>query len=372
MTATAALDLNLVSAFVRVMETGSFTAAARTLGLPKSSISRRVSALERSLRVRLLQRSSRKLVLTEAGRLYFERARTALGGLADANAAVTDMSQEIAGPIRFTAGNDNTGMIAGLVSEFLTRYPKVQLDVVLTPRRVDMVAEGFDLALRAGRLVDSSLVVRRLGSSDHGLFASRAYLRKAGTPRRVSDLAGHRFVLFGEPHERDHLRLTGPQGEETVKIEGPLVVHDMSFAADAIAAGVGIGLVPEAYCGFALAMMGRMRSPRRDLVRLLPDHGVTGTDVSLVSPPTAYEPTRVALLRDFLAERLRPLMRACAAAAQEQKTSRRLSEQRVRERRGSPGAASIRRRAGAAVPGTNAVQLAKPRPGQETKAKSRD
>jgi DNA-binding transcriptional LysR family regulator len=321
MTATEGLDLNQVSAFVRVMETGSFTAAARTLGLPKSSISRRVSALEKSLRVRLLQRGTRKLVLTEAGRLYFERARAALSGLADANATVTDMSQEIAGPIRFTAGGDNTGMIASLVSEFLGRYPKVQLDVVLTPRRVDLVTEGFDLALRAGPLVDSSLVVRRLGRSDHGLFASRAYLRKAGTPRRVSELAGHRFVLFGEPHQREQLRLVGPQGEETVKVQGPLVVHEMSFAADAVAAGVGIGLVAEAYCGWA--MKGGLRAASRDLVRVLPDHRGIGADLSLVSPPTAYEPTRVALLRDFLAERLRPMMQACTEAAEEQRNGRR-------------------------------------------------
>ena len=320
-TATEAFDLNLVGAFVRVMETGSFTAAARTLGLPKSSVSRRVTALEKSLRVRLLQRSTRKLVLTEAGRLYFERARSALGGLADANAAVADMSQEIAGPIRFTAGPDNTGMMANLVSEFLARYPKVQLEVVLTPRRVDLVAEGFDLAMRAGPLVDSALIVRRLGSTDHGLFASRAYLRKAGKPTRVADLAKHRFVLFGPPHERDQLRLTGPEGEETVKINGPLVVHDMSFATDAIAAGVGIGLVPEIYCGWV--KQGRRRAPRPDLVQLLPDHGVKGSELSLVSPPTAYEPTRVALFRDFIADKLRPLIQACTAAVAEQKASRR-------------------------------------------------
>src|SRR5437773_358822 len=100
--AATAVDLNQVSTFVQVMEAGSFTAAARTLGLPKSSVSRRVSALERSLRVRLLQRSTRKLVLTEAGRAYFERARAALGGLADASEAVADKNRVIAGPIRFT------------------------------------------------------------------------------------------------------------------------------------------------------------------------------------------------------------------------------------------------------------------------------
>jgi DNA-binding transcriptional LysR family regulator len=335
MTATEALDLNQVSAFVRVMEAGSFTAAARTLGLPKSSVSRRVSALERTLRVRLLQRGTRQLVLTEAGRLYFERARAALGGLAEASAAVVDMSQEIAGPIRLTTGGDNTGLIARLLGEFLARHPRVQIEVVMTPRRVDLVAEGFDLALRAGPLVDSSLVVRRLGRSDLGLFASSAYLREAGKPKRVSDLVRHRFVLFGQPHQREQLRLTGPQGEETVKVQGPLVVHDISIAADAVAAGVGIGVLPEAYCGFAHT--GGLRSARRSLVRVLPDHRGAGAELSLVSPPTAYEPTRVALLRDFLAERLAPLMQACASGAgrrtgRSTEESRRSSGESVRRR----------------------------------------
>jgi DNA-binding transcriptional LysR family regulator len=317
MPATPVIDLNHVSTFARVVEAGSFTAAARALGLPKSSVSRRVSALEESLRVRLLQRGTRKLVLTEAGRPYFERVRAALGGLAEANATVTDMSREIAGPIRFTAGGDNTGVLANLMTEFTARHPKVQIEVVMTPRRVDLVNEGFDLALRAGPLVDSSLVVRRLGRNDLGLFASRAYLDKAGKPQRVSDLGRHRFVLIGERHQREHLRLLGPQGEETVKVQGPIIVHEMPFAADAIAAGAGIGLVPERYWGFAAS--GGLRS-FRNLVRVLPEHRVTGEELSLMSPPIAYEPMRVALLRDFLAERLRPLLQGYAQAADAQRS----------------------------------------------------
>jgi len=318
--ATDGLDLNQVTAFVRVMESGSFTAAARELGLPKSSVSRRVSALETALRVRLLQRSTRQLVLTEAGRLYFERARAALRGLAEANVAVTDLSHEI-------AGGDNTGLIANLLAEFLTRYPKIQIDVVLTPRRVDLVAEGFDLALRAGPLVDSALIARRLGRTELGLFASPAYLRKAGRPKSVADLAKHRFVLFGPPHEREQLRLTGPDGEESVKVQGPLVVHDMSFAVDAISTGLGIGLVPDMYLGWLVK--GGMRSGGRDLVRVLPDHGVVGSELSLVSPSTAYEPTRVGLLRDFLAERLRPMILACTLALEAEKAARRTAEVRA-------------------------------------------
>ena len=328
MTATVAeLDLNQVTAFVRVLEAGSFTDAARALRLPKSSVSRRVTALEKALRVRLLQRSTRKLVPTEAGRLYFERARAALAGLADATAAATDMSREIAGPIRFTAANDNTGYLVSLIAEFLARHPKVQLDVVLTPRRVDLVAEGFDLALRAGPLVDSSLIVRRLGRSDHGLFASRAYLRRAGTPRRVSDLAGHRFVLLDALPQRQQLRLSGPGGDETVHIDGPLIAHDMAFAVDAAAAGIGISLVPDAYHGWA--MKGGVRTGWKSLVRLLPDFFIEGAELSLVSPPVAYEPARVGLFRDFLAERLGPLMRGCAAAVQQERAQHREGTKRA-------------------------------------------
>jgi len=325
MTATNGLDLNLVSAFVRVVEDGSFTTAAQKLGLPKSSVSRRVTALERALRVRLLQRSTRKLVLTEAGRLYFERARTSLGGLAEAGAAVTDLSREIAGPIRFTAGGGNTGLLANLLSEFLTRYPNVQIEVVLTARRVDVVAEGFDLALRGGPLVDSSLIARRLGRQELGLFASRAYLRKAGRPRRVADLVKHRLILFGEPPERGQLRLTGPNGEETVKVSGPLVVHDMPFAADVIATGLAIGLIPDIHLGWLTK--GGLRFLRPELERVLPDHGVVGSELSLVSPPTAYEPTRVKLLRDFLTEKLRPMIHASRLTMETETKARRETEQ---------------------------------------------
>jgi DNA-binding transcriptional LysR family regulator len=272
-------------------------------------------------------------VLTEAGRLYFERARSALRGLADANVAVTDLSREIAGPIRFTAGGDNTGLIAGLLAEFLARHPKIQIDVVLTPRRVDLVAEGFDLALRAGPLVDSALIARRLGCTELGLFASRGYLRRAGRPKSVADLAKHRFVLFGPPHEREQLRLTGPDGEELVKIRGPLVVHDMSFAVDAISTGIGIGLVPDMYLGW-MVKGGMRRSGGRDLVRLLPDHGVVGSELSLVSPSTAYEPTRVGLLRDFLTERLRPMIQACTLALEAEKVARRTAEERASKQAG--------------------------------------
>jgi DNA-binding transcriptional LysR family regulator len=315
----ATMDLNLVSTFVRVGELGSFTAAARALGLPTSSVSRKVSALEGALDVRLIQRSTRKLILTEAGRAYFERARASLAGLADATASVADMSHEVAGVIRFTAPPDNAGLLAGFLAEFLARYPKVRLDVVLTARRVDLVAEGIDLALRGGRLGDSSLIVRRIGSGDLALYGAASYFKRAGTPRTLAELARHRFVLYGGPEVRRTLALTGPDGEETVAIDGPLVVDDMIFAGDAVAAGIGIGVLPR--------VLAERRSPRSravmgpPLVRVLPDYRMSGADLSIVSPPKAYEPTRVSLFRDFLAARYTDLLKGCDADVAEDGTA---------------------------------------------------
>jgi DNA-binding transcriptional LysR family regulator len=307
---SATIDLNLIATFVRVIETGSFTAAAAALGLPKSSVSRRVTALEEALGVRLLQRSTRKLVLTEGGRVYFERARAGLRGLGEASDAVTEMKHELAGLVRFTAAPDGTGLVAGMLAEFLRRHPKIRLDVLLTGRRVDLVAEGVDLALRAGRLTDSSLVARRLGSSDFGLYASRAYLRRAGTPRRLADLEKHDFVLFRAVGDLETLHLTGPHGEETVKVRGRLTADEMSFAGDAVAAGAGIGLIPT----MMFAPFPRRRAPHLDVLRILPAYGVPGAELHVVSPPTAYEPARVGALRDFLTDEFRPIMKACQVA----------------------------------------------------------
>jgi DNA-binding transcriptional LysR family regulator len=306
------MDLNLVATFVKVAEASGFTAAARALGLPTSSVSRKVSTLEATLKVRLIQRSTRKLILTEAGRAYFERARASLAGLADATSAVADMSRDVAGPIRLTAAPDSSGILAGFLAEFLARYPKVRLEVLLTPRRVDLVAEGVDLALRAGRrLDDSSLVVRRIGPADLGLYAAPAYLRRAGTPRTLAELSRHRFVLFGPPDTRRTLKLVGPRGEETVEIDGPITVDELSFGTDVAAAGVGIGL---AAAIFAEGPPARARGGKRPpLVRVLPEYRFAGSELNLVSPPTAYEPTRVSLLRDFLAQRYGDLFRRCQA-----------------------------------------------------------
>jgi DNA-binding transcriptional LysR family regulator len=303
----ATMDLNHVAVFVRVVELESFTAAANQLGLPKSSVSRTVTRLEEDLGVRLLQRTTRKLHLTEAGHAYYEHARVALGGLEEAASAATNMSAVPRGTVRVTAPSDLGVLnLADLIARFVRRYPLVHIDLSLSSRFVDLVAEGFDLALRAGKLRDSTLVARKIGSDSLGLFASASYLRKRGRPKSFADLANHECVLFHGKNAKAEWRLTGPSGEERVTVHGPLSVDEMSFAQQAVAGGIGIGLLPIA--GIRLVAARRMQTT---LVRLLPEYSSGGADLNVVSPPTRFQAASVTAFRQFLIDELTEVWASC-------------------------------------------------------------
>ena len=297
------MDLNNVAVFARVVELESFTAAALQLGLPKSSVSRTVSRLEEELGVRLLQRTTRRLHLTEAGQAYYERARTALGSLEEAALAASNLSVEPRGIVRMTAPGD-MGIInlPGIVARFVAKYPLVHVEVSLSPRKVDLVAEGFDLAVRAGKLQDSSLVARKIGSDSLAIFASAAYLRRRGRPMTLADLAHHDCVLFRGTNGKAEWRLTGPDGEESVTVRGPINADEMGFVQQAVAAGVGIGLLPR--IAVRLAAKG---SPEAENVQLLPEFSVTGGDLSVVTPSARFLPASVTVFRDFLVTELTQL-----------------------------------------------------------------
>src|SRR5450432_3748982 len=191
------MDLNHVAVFIRVVELESFTAAAKQLGLPKSSVSRTVTRLEEDLGVRLLQRTTRTLHLTEAGHAYYERARVALTGLEEAASAATDMSTVPRGVVRVTAPGDLGVLnLADIVWRFSRAYPLVHIELSLSSRFVDLVAEGFDLAVRAGKLTDSTLIARKIGSDSLGIFAAQSYLKRRGRPKAFSALTEHDCVLF--------------------------------------------------------------------------------------------------------------------------------------------------------------------------------
>jgi DNA-binding transcriptional LysR family regulator len=288
-------DLNRVGIFLKVVEAGGITAAARELRLPKSSVSRSVSLLEEELRARLLRRSSRKVVPTEAGAAFYERASRGMALLGEAREAVAELDLELRGPIRVTTAVDlAVWRLAPVISAFVERHPAVLIDVVLTGRTVDLLEEGFDFALRAGILRDESLVARKLPPAEFALYASKAYLAQHGEPRRVSDLAKHRCVVFRSSNGRATWELHSVQGAtERVDVVGAINVDDFSFATQAVAAGAGIGLLP----AFVAEAAGGER-----VKRVLPRHFWDGGPVHLAYPAERYMPKRCVVFRDFLIE----------------------------------------------------------------------
>jgi DNA-binding transcriptional LysR family regulator len=291
------MNFNRVAIFLRVVDERGFTAAAKALGLPKSSVSRSVALLEGELGARLLLRSTRAVKLTEAGAAFYERASRGLAGVEDAAAAVADLQTAVRGVIRITAPADmGVAVLEPALARFARRHPEVHVEAVLTGRMVDVVEEGFDLALRAGAVRDGALVSRKIGQVGSGLYASPRYLRRAGTPAGVADLAGHRCVLFRASRGRATWTLRGPGGEAAVEVGGPVAADDYGFVRRAVLSGVGIGLIPTLFCERDLT--------RGRLVRVLPGHVSPGPAVHLAHASARYVPHRVAVFRDFLVETL--------------------------------------------------------------------
>jgi DNA-binding transcriptional LysR family regulator len=293
----ATVDLNRVNVFVQVIEKGSFTAAALGLGLPKSSVSRSIAGLEQELGVTLLRRTTRKLTLTDAGQLFFERARNAVYELHEASQTVSDTGDEPRGLVRMTAPSDIGRTLAEPLARFLREHPKIQIDLLLTGRTVDLVAEKIDLALRAGKLADSTLIAKKVGASVVALYASPDYLAQRGRPRRVADLAGHDCVLYRGGGNSQRWNLDGPRGGAAVEVRGPLSCDEMSFVQAALEQGLGIGMLP--------TPLARLSVDAGRLAPVLPEYSLGGGAVYLVHPAMRHLPRRVSLLRDALFTALR-------------------------------------------------------------------
>ena len=332
------MDYNDIPLFVQVVEAGGFTAAARATGREKSAVSRSVSRLEEDLGVRLLQRTTRKLALTEAGQAFYDRVRGAVAGVDDAASAVRELGAEPRGVVRMTAPGDSSSYgLPGIITRFSARYPGIRVDLSLTTRAVDLVAEGFDLALRAGKLTDSTLVARRIGPTHLHLFAATAYLERRGRPGTLQDLTGHDCLLFRPHASHSTWTLTGPNGEESVAITGPIGCDDMGFIAQAVAEGAGIGLLP--------IEVARPWLLRNQLEVVLKDSRVTGAGIHLVMPSSTFVPSRVLLLRDHLMTELGKELQVTAAACAKESAdydSKRTSASRTGSSTSAASTAEIR------------------------------
>ncbi len=290
------MDPNDAFAFVEVIQRGSFTAAARALGLPKSVVSRRLAHLEEALGVKLLQRTTRAQQMTEAGAAFFGRAKEAVDALREASRAATERQDVLRGTVRVTTPPDMAGAIAPLFVELASTHPAIVLDVQLTGRIVDLVSEGFDLAIRAGRLVDSSLVARKVVESKLVIVASREYVTRCGEPTTLSDLATCDAVLFRSKRAQARWELEGPNGAEGVDVKGNLICDDFSFVFSSVMAHAGVALIPLPLATAAIAS--------GHLVRLLPQYESGGSALYVVWPPSHYVPERVRVVREFLVEHL--------------------------------------------------------------------
>lgn len=287
-----------LSAFVEVARSQSFAQAARRLDRHVSAVSRAVATLESRLGVRLLQRTTRRVALSEAGRDYFRRCEALLTELEGADAEVRDRGAALHGTLRVSAATGSGQMLlAPIVPEFLAAHPLLTLDLQLSNRYVDLVDEGYDLALRVGALTDSRLVARRLAPSHRVLVAATAYLGRRGGVRTPQQLRQHACLVLDIGARPQRWELERGRTRAALDVAGPLRSNNMFALLDACQAGLGVALLPE----FAVA--SALRSG--ELQRVLPGWASGGQAMYAVYPSARFVPAKVRAFVDFISARLR-------------------------------------------------------------------
>lgn len=289
------MDLNDVRIFAEVVSAGSFTGAARRLGMPKSTVSRRISELERRLGARLLQRTTRRLAVTDAGRTYYRYCERITGELEEAERAVSRLQETPRGLLRVTAPW-NFSFLGPAVAALVRRYPEMRIDMVCTDRIVDLVEEGFDVAVRAGRLAESTLIARSIGSLERVVVASPAYLERAGAPESPEDLAAHTCLSFGAGIDRDGWRLASAERTVTAVLRARLMVNDFDTLREAALAGAGLAFVTTDRC--------REDLERGGLRRVLPEWSSPPTPFHVLYPSVRHLTPKVRVFIDVVREHL--------------------------------------------------------------------
>ncbi len=286
-----------IQIFVKVVEAGSFTAAARELGLPKSTASRQVARLEDRLGVRLLDRNTRSLRATEIGRAYYERCTQIVSDLAEADAAVTQAQIVPRGQLRISAPLTFGYLYVGdLAAAFLQQHPDVTLQVMLSDRKVDLIEEGYDLVLRVGTLEDSSLIARRLGHVERVIAASPGYLARRGVPERAEELRDHEVLLYSYAPHTASWRL-GP--DRVVPVGGRLISNNGDVLRAAAVAGLGLVMAPR----FVLSADLRAGT----LIQVLAGCVTEGDGIWAIYPHHRHLSGKVRAFVDFAADHLQAL-----------------------------------------------------------------
>ena len=284
--------------FVRVIETGQLSAAGRTLGLAPSSVSRRMNELEEMLGVRLLQRTTRKLSLTEAGEIYFERCRDIVEAVEDANLLITEARVGPSGTLRITVPASVARLhISPAVAAFQKLHPGLKVVINVTDRIVDVIGEGLDVGLRVGPLDDSSLMSRKVGEARRLVCAAPAYLERAGWPASPNELSDHACLTFRTHPGSNVWKFRSGKSLAKVRVTGSFFADDGETLIAAACAGLGLVVAPEWLVGVEIA--------NGSLVEVLLDHSPDPGTTSLyaIFPPGPYIPPKVRAFVEFLAHR---------------------------------------------------------------------
>jgi len=286
-------DLNQLRVFVEVVRRGGFAAAARALGMPRSTVSRWVQDLEKRLGARLLQRTTRSVQLTEIGEGYYQRGRQAVELAGEAHAWVQSRAEAPRGTLRIATFQLFAGTLLGpVVVAYLEQHPGMSVQVVISERNIDLVDEHIDLAIRIGQLPDSSLVVRKLASMDGWMVASPAYLAEHGLPAHPRELAGHSNMIYG--HSRETVTLPFDSGQERLEVALPsrCVANSVELVRQVTLGGLVIGVLPP------MLVHEDLSSGR--LVRVLPGWNIGSMPMYVAYPSRSHLAQKVRAFVDLL------------------------------------------------------------------------
>ena len=281
---------------VRVVDSGSFSAAARQLGVAPSSVSRQINELEDDLGARLFARTTRKLSLTEAGQIYYERARSIIDEVNEAKLALSQLGAP-SGILRVTVPSGiGRELVVSVVPAFLERYPAIKVVLSMTDQMVDIVDAGIDVAIRVGRQRDSSFKARKIGESKRVVCASPKYLKKAGTPKTPGDLESHNCITWRDHPGHNVWTFRGPDGVSNVRATGSFFAKNADAIVAATVAGLGLSLLPDWNMGIELR--------QNQLRPVLTDYQASpaASPVYAVHAHQRHLPPKIRVFIDFLIE----------------------------------------------------------------------
>ncbi|MGY3878534.1 LysR substrate-binding domain-containing protein [Aeromonas enteropelogenes] len=289
------MDLNAALILVRIVDKGSFTAAAQELGMTKAMVSRRIAELERRLGVRLLYRSTRQLTLTEEGEQYYQRCSKAVDALTEAELMLSARQQEVTGTLKLAVPIETGQLVVGrMVAKFLQRYPAMQVELELTNRILDPISEGLDAVVRVGDMSNSNLAARRLWSTERLLCASPDYLARSPAIARPEDLLRHERVAVSSGFLASHWCFERDSREVLVDPPSRFRVNNITCAREAAKAGLGLASLP--------AMLCLEELERGELVSLLPEWQQPRVPIYLLFPERRLMPRKLRAFIDFMVE----------------------------------------------------------------------